>query len=105
MFSDPLLLRRIVGNMTKNALEASKSGQKVTLSCREEGVKTLFSVHNEDYIEPEAQLKLFRRSFSTKGSGRGIGTYSMKLLGEKYLHGKVWFTSSPDEGTTFYISV
>jgi sensor histidine kinase regulating citrate/malate metabolism len=48
---------------------------------------------------------LFRRSFSTKGRGRGIGTYSMKLLGEKYLKGRVWFTSSPNAGTTFFIEV
>jgi hypothetical protein len=103
--SDPLLLMRVVGNMAKNALEASKTGQTVTLFCRENGPKTLFSVHNEGYIEPETQLKLFRRSFSTKGRGRGIGTYSMKLLGEKYLKGRVWFTSSPNAGTTFFIEV
>jgi hypothetical protein len=105
VLSDQLLLRRIIGNMAKNALEASTTGQKVTLSCRKEGDKTIFSVHNQGYMERETQLKLFRRSFSTKGSGRGIGTYSMKLLGEKYLKGRVWFTSSPGEGTTFYIAV
>lgn len=103
--TDPLLLRRVVGNMVKNALEASKTGQTVTLSCSTEGLKTSFSVHNEGYIEPETQLQLFRRSFSTKGSGRGIGTYSMKLLGEKYLKGRVWFKSLPEEGTTFYIEI
>lgn len=103
--SDPLLLRRVIGNMTKNALEASKTGEKVTLNCRVNGAKTIFSVHNEGYIDPETQLQLFRRSFSTKGSGRGIGTYSMKLLGEKYLKGRVWFTSSPNAGTTFFIEV
>ncbi|MBE0675915.1 MAG: GHKL domain-containing protein [Bacteroidales bacterium] len=101
--TDPLLLRRVIGNMVKNALEASKTGQTVTLSCKTEGLRTTFSVHNEGSIESETQLQLFRRSFSTKGSGRGIGTYSMKLLGEKYLKGRVWFESLPEGGTTFYI--
>jgi signal transduction histidine kinase len=44
---------------------------------------------------------MFQRSFSTKGAGRGLGSYSVKLLSERYLNGKVSFTSSEDEGTTF----
>ena len=32
-------------------------------------------------------------------------TYSMKLFGEQYLKGKVWFSTSEDKGTTFFISV
>jgi signal transduction histidine kinase len=30
-----------------------------------------------------------------------MGTYSMKLFGEKYLHGKVSFVSTKEEGTIF----
>ena len=33
-------------------------------------------------------------SFSTKGAGRGLGTYGMKLLTERYLNGSVSFVSS-----------
>ncbi len=44
---------------------------------------------------------MFQRSFTTKGEGRGLGTYSMKLLSERYLNGRVEFTSSPEHGTTF----
>ncbi|MFA7348153.1 MAG: ATP-binding protein, partial [Desulfurivibrionaceae bacterium] len=47
------------------------------------------------------QLQIFQRSFSTKGTGRGLGTYSIKLLGERYLKGRVSFTSTPEKGTTF----
>lgn len=54
----------------------------------------------------EVQLQLFQRSFSTKGqSGRGIGTYSMKLLSERYLGGKVEFTSREPEGTVFTLTI
>ena len=49
----------------------------------------------------EVQLQVFQRSFSTKGTDRGLGTYSMKLLSERYLHGSVSFTSTPEEGTIF----
>lgn len=37
--------------------------------------------------------------------GRGWGTYSMKLLGEKILRGRVNFTSSEKNGTTFQLSI
>jgi signal transduction histidine kinase len=105
IYSDPVILRRILGNMVKNALEASPFKAKVSLSFQEKKNFIEFSVHNSTWIEQEVQLQLFKRSFSTKGSGRGIGTYSMKLLGEKYLKGKVWFQSSPEKGTTFFIAV
>jgi K+-sensing histidine kinase KdpD len=105
LYTDPVILRRILGNMVKNALEASPLNATVTLSFEEKKEFIEFSVHNITFIEREIQLQLFKRSFSTKGSGRGIGTYSMKLLGEKYLNGKVWFQSSQDKGTTFFIAI
>lgn len=105
IYTDPVILRRILGNMVKNALEASPPKAAVTLSCHENNEHVRFSVHNESWIERNVQLQLFKRSFSTKGAGRGIGTYSMKLLGEKYLKGKVWFSSSQEKGTTFFVSI
>jgi signal transduction histidine kinase len=100
--SDPVLLKRVIGNMVKNALEASQPGDTVTLTAARTGDYVLFSVHNPVVMPRSVQLQLFQRSFSTKGRGRGLGTYSMKLLTEQYLHGEVWFTSAPHAGTTFY---
>ena len=48
---------------------------------------------------------MFQRSFSTKGAGRGLGTYSIKLLGEKYLNGKVGFISEQGRGTIFSVEL
>lgn len=100
--SDEALLTRVVGNMTKNALEASSAGQTVTVGCSVKDDKVIFSINNPKYMPREIQLQVFQRSFSTKGSGRGLGTYSMKLLSEKYLNGRVYFTSNNESGTTFY---
>jgi sensor histidine kinase regulating citrate/malate metabolism len=53
-------------------------------------------------VLPEIANRIFQRNFSTKAqAGRGVGTYSMKLFGEKILGGKVSFTSSREDGTVF----
>jgi signal transduction histidine kinase len=101
--TDILLLRRIIGNMIKNALEASLPGSTIKLKAQKVEDNIILSVHNPGFIEHDTQLQLFNRSFTTKGVGRGLGTYSMKLFGEKYLNGKVWFESSKEKGTTFFI--
>jgi hypothetical protein len=103
--TDEILMKRVLGNMVKNALEASHKGERITLDCRRNGDKAVFSVHNPGFIAEEVGLQIFQRSFSTKGSGRGLGTYSMKLLGEFYLKGRVHFTSDKERGTTFYIEI
>ncbi|NWF67626.1 MAG: GHKL domain-containing protein [Chloroflexi bacterium] len=102
LMSDFALLGRVLGNMLKNAVEASKVGDTITFSYSVEGLTLTFAVHNPVYIPRDTQLQIFKRSFSTKGSGRGLGTYSMKILSERYLHGRVWFESTHTLGTTFY---
>jgi len=99
--SDRTLLERVLGNMVKNALEAVEPGETVTVSSAVGNGVVSFSVHNPTVIAPSVQLQIFNRSFSTRGPGRGLGTYSMKLLTERYLHGRLSFTSAPGSGTRF----
>jgi len=101
--SDPILLRRVLNNMVKNALEASTSGQTVTIAVTKMDQKLKFSVHNTKFIPRNIEMQVFMRSFSTKGTQRGLGTYSMKILGEQHLGGIVDFTTSETDGTTFFI--
>lgn len=101
--TDPVLLRRVLVNLVKNALEAVGAGSTVTLGARAEGETVCFTVHNAAVMPRDVQLQVFSRSFSTKGSGRGLGTYSIKLLSERYLRGRVSFVSNEDEGTCFTV--
>ncbi|GBC61123.1 sensor histidine kinase [Desulfonema ishimotonii] len=99
--SDRTLLMRVLGNMMRNALEAAAPDETVTIGCEEHNGDIHFRVHNPGVIPHETQLRIFQRSFSTKGRDRGLGTYSMKLLSERYLRGRVFFVSSRETGTVF----
>jgi K+-sensing histidine kinase KdpD len=104
--TDVSLFQRILANMITNALEASEAGGtvKVTFHKKEETIN--FSVHNDQVIPEEIKLRIFQRNFSTKASsGRGIGTFSMRLFGEKILGGKIHFISTPETGTFFTFSL
>ena len=103
--SDEVLLRRVLGNLVKNAIEASAPDEAIGLSLRSDGAPQ-FRVHNAAGMSDAVRDQIFQRSFSTKlGPGRGIGTYSIRLLTERYLGGTVSFTTSEEDGTTFTISL
>jgi len=103
--TDAALLKRILLNMAKNAAEASPENAQIKISCSAKPGKAVFSVNNEGTISEDVRMQIFQRSFSTKGAGRGLGTYSMKLFGENYLHGRVYFRTNDKQGTTFTIEL
>jgi signal transduction histidine kinase len=103
--TDSTIALRVLGNMVTNALEATEPGGKVRVDCDTERDLTTFRVWNDAEIPPAVQRRIFQRNFSTKSEpGRGIGTYSMKLFGERVLGGQVSFTSDAS-GTTFRFSL
>ena len=104
--TDAALLSRVLTNMVKNALEAITEGETVRVSHETGGGAHLFRIQNPGKIPEKVAASIFKRSFSTKAEkGRGIGTYSMKLFGERYLGGKVGFRTSDEEGTEFFVEL
>lgn len=101
--TDQRLAQRVLGNMVKNALEAGAPGDTVTLSCEDEGDTVRLNVHNSAFIPQDVQESIFHRRFSTKAATRGLGTYSMLLLSERYLKASVGFLSTEATGTTFFL--
>jgi len=105
-FTDPTLLGRVLANMITNALEATPVGGEVRVWWDAEAGRVTFHVANAAAMAPEVALRVFQRYFTTKSQrGRGLGTYGMKLIGERYLGGRVYFTTSEAEGTTFHIEL
>jgi signal transduction histidine kinase len=103
--TDRILLQRIIINLLKNALEATTYEGTVLTGIDNRGEMIRFWVRNEGAIPEYIQMQLFKRSFSTKGKGRGLGTYSIRLLAENYLKGKAGFTSNEKEGTIFFVDL
>ena len=102
MYFHPILVEHVLLNMLKNAAEASKAGKKVAFWTETSERYFTFKIWNENFIPEEIATHIFQHYFSTKqGDGGGIETYSMKLIGEQYLNGRVWFTSTQKEGATF----
>jgi K+-sensing histidine kinase KdpD len=103
--TDQVLLQRVLINLLKNAFEATPAEGIVTTGITSAENKVTFWVKNDQLISREVQMQLFHRSFSTKGNGRGLGTYSIRLLTENYLEGKVSFISDELHGTVFSITL
>jgi signal transduction histidine kinase len=103
--TDVVLLRRVLGNLVKNALEASLPGETVTIRHDEDASATTFAVHNRRVMSEAARIQVFQRAFSTKGQGRGLGTYGAKLIAERHLGATLRFDSDPSTGTTFTLTL
>ena len=103
--TDRVILQRVLINLLKNALEATSPNGQILIGAEDLGNKIRFWVKNDQVIPVNIQMQLFQRSFSTKGKGRGLGTYSIRLLTENYLKGSATFVSSENEGTTFEVKL
>jgi len=103
--TDICLLLRVLCNMIINALEATEKSGNVRVWSEHKNDLFSFCVWNSQIIPSEISNRIFQRNFSTKAQpGRGVGTYSMKLFGEKILGGNVDFISTQKEGTVFIFS-
>ena len=104
--TDPALLGRVIGNLVQNALEATRPGNRVVVRGERLAREIVISVQNPEVIPRDVQPQIFQRSLSTKGGeGRGVGTYSVRLSTERYLHGRVRFESTKRAGTSFEIVI
>ena len=105
LVTDESLLVRVLGNMVKNALEASPPRSQVLLWCEATVGGLVFHVHNPGCIPPSVAAHIFQPHFSSKGHNRGFGTYAMRLVGEHCLGGRVDFVTDIVAGTQFNIEL
>ncbi len=102
VLGDELLCHSMIGNLLKNAVEASPTGGEVLIS--EQIANGLcVSVHNTGVI-PDTIRDTFFEKYVTSGKqkGTGLGTYSAKLMAETQ-KGSIAFASTKADGTTLTV--
>jgi len=103
VMADPELLRRVVGNLVINAVQAMPNGGKLSIrACRQEGGIVIEIQDSGMGIPEDVKPKLFAPLFTTKSKGQGFGLAVVKRVTES-MNGTITFESQEGKGTTFAI--
>lgn len=103
---DRTQLIRVVTNLVKNAIQATKtvdSPQIMVNVVEENGLVKIAVMDNGIGISEENRPKIFQPKFTTKTSGMGLGLAMVKNILETY-NGTINFISQEGKGTTFTVS-
>jgi signal transduction histidine kinase len=103
--ADSAYMKRILGNLVSNAVQAMPDGGKLTVKAHRERNAVVITVKDTGVGIPEdAKDKLYTPLFTTKSKGQGFGLAVVKRLTEA-LGGTVTFESQKNKGTTFTITL
>lgn len=101
--TDPSYLRRILTNLSNNAIQAMPTGGKITITAKQYDEYVELTVSDTGMGVPnEVKDKLFKPLFTTKARGQGFGLPVVKKFVEQ-LDGQITFDSAPGSGTSFFI--
>ncbi|MCL5949801.1 MAG: PAS domain S-box protein, partial [Candidatus Bathyarchaeota archaeon] len=101
IITDPLYVKRIITNLTSNAVQAMPNGGKLDITGTCKSKKVIITVADTgEGISDDAKEKLFKPLFTTKSKGQGFGLAVVKKLTEA-LEGKVTVESTVGKGTRF----
>ena len=101
--ADPDMLRRVLGNLVNNAVQAMPQGGKLEMRAFKDADDLVITVDDTGVgISEEVKPKLFTPLFTTKSKGQGFGLAIVKRMTEA-LGGTVTFESKEGEGTKFIL--
>jgi two-component system NtrC family sensor kinase len=101
--TDEAMVRQILDNFLNNALDASASGDEITVSTVLHGERIALEVADRGAgIPPETLARIFDPFFTTKeaGKGSGLGLAISNNLAEA-IGGALTVESKPDAGSRF----
>jgi PAS domain S-box-containing protein len=100
---DKAFVKRIIGNLVSNAVQAMPSGGKLSIRAHAEANEVLIEVEDTGVGIPDSVgPRLFTPLFTTKSKGQGFGLAVVKRMTEA-LNGKVTFESQEGKGTKFIV--
>jgi len=83
--ADPSQLRQLIWNLVRNAVQASGSGDVVTVGVEKQGNTVLLSVEDEgEGIEPGTADRIFDAFFTTRSHGTGVGLAVVKRIADDH---------------------
>jgi signal transduction histidine kinase len=104
VLGEELLCYSLLGNLIRNAVEASPKGKEVVISVEKDEQVYLY-IHNQGLIPEEIRDQFFDKYVTAgKKQGTGLGTYSARLLTE-IQNGEISFESSKTGGTTLIVAL
>ncbi|MEM1985959.1 MAG: PAS domain S-box protein [Nitrososphaeria archaeon] len=99
----PYIVKRILGNLLLNAIQAMPEGGTLTISAKSSENEVVLEVKDTGIGIPEENIsKIFTPFFTTKSKGQGLGLAVCKRLVET-LGGNISVESKVGEGTKFTI--
>jgi two-component system sensor histidine kinase KdpD len=110
VMADEQLLKMALFQLLDNAAKYGGPGSSITIDVQEEPSEVIISVRNDgSFIPIEEREKIFHRFYRSPGSdrkasGTGIGLSVVKRVTEAH-HGRAWTDSSPQSGTTFFLTL
>ena len=101
--ADAPLMKWVIENLIKNAVDAMNGQGQITLHLSPQGDRLILDVSDTGKgISHRQQRQIFRPGFTTKKRGWGLGLSLCKRIVEEYHHGKIFvLRSTLGEGTTF----
>jgi PAS domain S-box-containing protein len=109
--TDSLIVKEVLINLITNAIKYTPAAGKVVLLVRPRRNDVIIEVRDSGWGIPKYdQEQIFSKFFRSQNivkretTGTGLGLYLVKGLVEA-LGGNIWFTSSEEKGTTFYVSL
>jgi len=101
--TDPAMLRRVLGNLVSNAIEAMPEGGELTVGASRKDSSILISVRDTGVGIPVlARPKIFTPLYTTKPRGQGFGLAVVKRMTEA-VGGTISFESELGRGTEFVV--
>lgn len=109
LWLDPKRFREVVQNMLSNAVKYTQGSVQIRVETRAKDLVVSIT-DNGIGIPLEDQPKLFAKFYrasnvtTTDTEGSGLGLFVVRSYVEAW-GGRVWFTSTVNKGTTFYVSI
>jgi len=108
--ADFKIVQIIFENLISNAIKYTLADGEIRIQMQQNGREIVVSIADTGIGIPAAQQsKMFTKFFradnvsTQKIDGTGLGLYLVKTLVEK-MDGKIWFESTENKGSTFYVT-